>query len=121
MTKAVFYYDPRLSALTPELLNGIGFQVRRLVANAASTDQNRISDTDVDWVVFPYGLGSIIQVSVKIEIETTDHHDRVAKLMDSQRLAKLKKDILEIHEFPQIKAGQELIWVKLFSQHGQCV
>lgn len=115
MPKVTCYFDPRLSALTAEVLNGIGYKVKDFVATAVSTYKHHITKNDVDWVPIPYTSGSIVKVPVSIEIATIGYPDIVAKLDDLDTLTMLRRNILGIDGFPQIKTDQTLIWVHFIS------
>lgn len=95
---------------------GLVQSIRRLVAEAASTDVPLTID-DIDF--YPQEVSAWAKApDVSIEIEVIGYPNRKEKLGQREVVQKLKKDILAIEGFPAIDPQAPLLWIKFWDVAG---
>ena len=117
MPQVIVRYDSKLIP-QDELYgrNPIGSACRRLIAEAASTDEVPFTIHDIEWITQPHGPGSIAP-QIAIEIRTIGYPERKAKL-NKERLEELKKDMLAAGLEKYTASEAPLIWVQFIDAEG---
>lgn len=105
------------SEMVPLAYLGLVQSIRKLVAEAASTDDVQLTLNDIDF--YPQEV-SVYAVApdVSIEIETVGYLKRKEKLGQREVVQKLKEDILAIEGFPTIDPQAPLLWIKFWDVAG---
>ena len=116
MPKVVFSYVEN-GNVPKESIFGLGLAIRKLVAEAVSTEGKQLSENDVDWIPCPYHSAAIAP-AVGLEIETIGFPARKAKLTQ-EVLLELKAKIISLPNFPTVNnSSAPLIWVKYVDPDG---
>lgn len=97
-------------------LSHIGSEIRKLVAEATSTDETRFCENDIDWIPIAVGPGALCP-ELQIDIQTIGFPDRIAK-MNTEALMELKRKIIAIKGFPKWNIEYPLIWLQFQDPRG---
>ena len=103
--------------IVPLSYPGLVQTIRRLVAEAASTDGMQLTINEIDFHHEEISVWSVAP-DVSIEIETIGFPKRKEKLGQIPVAQKLKEDILAIPGFPTIDPQAPLIWIKFWDPAG---
>jgi hypothetical protein len=116
MPQVIARYDHKVFETISQVRN-LGFAIRRLVAEAASTERVPFTTKDIEWLPRVNGNGSIAP-DFAIEIRTIGFPDRKEK-MNEAAMRKLKEEILALPEFPEsCRDLPSLIWVQFTDPDG---
>ena len=100
----------------------IGREIRRIVAEAASTDEVILDPVnDVDFIPQPYPLGTLVANPISFEIETIGYPARKSKLTkEAMHLLKSKiADLLHTVDVDiPLHENALLIWLKYVDKDG---
>ncbi len=118
MPQIIVRYDP--VHISENYLRRLSTHCCHLVAVAASTPKAEFTSEDVEWILSPYGPGSVAP-AVAVEIRTIGLPERKAKLT-RERLKQLKSDFLAAgfaQYFPQhCSEDKLLIWMQFIDPDG---
>lgn len=105
------------NGIVPLSYPGLVQTIRRLVAEAASTDDVQLTVNEIDFYYQEVSVWSTAP-DVVIEIETIGYLKRKEKLGQIPVAQKLKEDILAIPGFPSIDALTPFLWIKFWDPAG---
>ncbi|MDB5188073.1 MAG: hypothetical protein JWO50_593 [Candidatus Kaiserbacteria bacterium] len=98
-----------------------GLAIRKLVANAASTEATTLGIEDIDFLPLMYPPGAQLSALFSFEVETIGYPDRKAKLTKSV-VRQLKFDIIDVlADDPngvKLDPAQPLVWIKYQDPDG---
>ena len=114
MPQVIVRFNP--DHIGEEQLYQLGLACRKLVAEAASTEEVPFTIHDIEWVTQPNGPGSIAP-NIAVEIRTIGRPERKAKL-NKERLEQLKKDFLAAGFNKYSTEDQYLIWMQFIDPDG---
>lgn len=105
------------SGMVPLAYLGLVQSIRKLVAEAASTDDVQLTVNDIDFYPQEVSVWAVAP-DVSIEIETIGYSKRKEKLRQIPVVQKLKEDILAIEGFPTIDPQAPFLWIKFWDVSG---
>lgn len=116
MPQVIVRHDTHLSDKFFTVLHSLSAILRPIIAKEASTPQIPLTADDVDWILQPYGNGTIAP-KVGFEIRTPGYTDRLNK-MDEKFAIWIKKVILSagISEF--VNKKDRLVMITFMSVHS---